>query len=231
MRDLVASACTLVATLIFAGCGIPSTSYIPPIPEDSIVRPLEGETFFSFGIPVDNNPEIFEGFEIYYKFYRIDDENLIAKIGDETLATPVTQQSLRNARYRRLSNPVDPAELESVFPLVPIERIDRSDADLLITLDFGIISTSYPYSTYGDIYLSRLIEVPGVDPIYKGFSTSDFDTTDPDLPIGGNLTGITSLYLSLYAMSYGNSISDLRLDIHSVAVYLGRILIVFDQLL
>ena len=223
------SAC-FVILLSIGGCGIPSTSYMPPIPEDSIIRPLEGESFFTFGIPSDNNPEIFEGFEIYYRFYRIDDPALAAMVGDNELQTPVTRQALANARYRRLHNADESPELLSELPLIPILREDRSDSNLIITLDFGGISNTFPHETYANILLSRLIDIAGSAPAVKGFSSTDFSKSDPDIPPGIDVNTASNFYLSLYAMSYGNEISSISLDIHSTAVYLGRIRIDFDQL-
>ncbi|MAG14193.1 MAG: hypothetical protein CMN78_06315 [Spirochaetales bacterium] len=197
---------------------------MPPIEEDSITRPLEGEALFFFGIPEDINPEIFEGFEIYYRFYRVDDPALATMVGDENIATPATKQALSNAQYKRLHDFAYPPELLPELPLIPIARDDRTDAAIEISLDFGSIASTYPHSTYGDIQLSRLISSSASEPSAKGFSSSDFEQTDPDMPSGLDFATTSNVYISLYAMSYGNDISDFKLDIHSTAVYLGRIL-------
>jgi len=201
---------------------------MPPIPEDSIIKPLEGESLFVFGLPAEINPEIFEGFELYYRFYRVDDPALAAMVGDESLTTPVTKQVLTNARYRRLHNPAESPELLSELPLIPILRDDRTDATLSISLDFGSVSSTYPRSTYGDVQLSRLISIPGDGPTVRGFSSDDFEQSDPDMPLGLDFSTVSNVYLSLYAMCYGNDVAAFALDIHSTAVYLGRILIYFD---
>ena len=78
--------------LLLSSCGIPSTSYMPPVPDTSVESPLTAETLYSFSNPDPDavNPEVFEGFEIYYTLVPTENADEYDESGDPQLESPVS---------------------------------------------------------------------------------------------------------------------------------------------
>lgn len=217
---------------LLTSCGIPSTPYIAPVPEDTVASRLGSDPQFSFGVPTSNNSEIFEGFEIYYKFYA-PNATVSPDIESDTLTSPISHFVLESAGFRRLYASDDSSE---ELPLISLFSADKTDPDLRLILDFTNAYTEFPHSPYdpdladpavNEIYFGRLLQP---DPVaqpdqfeYKAFFPADFIMDDVDLPSGFDPTLYNSIHLSLFVLAYGNDFSSLEFDIHSVAVYLGWI--------
>jgi hypothetical protein len=225
----------LVLVSIVAGCGLESSPSIEPPPPDTITIPLpDSESVFSFGIPTDNNPEYFEGFELYYKLYFYDSvapgwvgQSLSP---DEESEEITIFESLAVRGFNRLYGSSDPQETP---PLIPLELADKSDAGLIVELDFSNLLNGLPINTYDSLQFGRLILVDTDSYVLKGFAPDDFVSEDPDLQTGLDLSNLANynLYVSLFAISYGNNIitPPFNFNIRSAPVYLGNIQLSFSS--
>ena len=223
------------STLMYA-CGIPSTSYLPQVPIDSVVQPIGSETDYSFSIPDQININIFEGFEIYYKFFIVDD-TLDAK-GDTSLPDPVSFLSLTNSGYSRLSDSLEISTEFPDYPLIPMDEIlidpDVPDPSTEIRLQFSNEGTSALPSVLvvdKQDFITRVFRTlkdgAGLRQL-KGFTPADFVPNDSDLPANFD-AGYFDIIIALYVLSYGNDYSELSFNIHSVAVYLGSSSLLLSQ--
>ncbi len=221
-----------LAALPLVSCGIPSSPYLPPVPATSVESPLVSETNYYFSIPdpATINPEIFEGFEIYYKLFdpqTIDDA--LEAGGDASLSSPVSLTSLKNAGYQRIASTLETASSLPDYPLIPLTGTDMQNKDLRITLEFSNISNK-PRSVYGNIFFSRTLKNASGARVLKGFSSSDFAADDSDLPPDFDPSSrFDDVTIALYVMSYGNDYQYLSFNIHSTAVYLGNSKLVLLQ--
>ncbi len=213
-------------TLIGIGsCGIPSTSFLPPVPVDKVFYPIPAETSYKFTIPDPStiNADIFDGFEIYYKFFRTPTVlEFIDENGDVALSDPASHIQLQNAGYARLAASTEtPSDLPH-YPLILLTDAEKDEIDLAIELDFSNYAGHLPTSLHGSIQLVRSLKGASGERLLKGFSPSHFTEADSDLPQGFNPSAESEITISLYVLSYGNNFSDFDFDIYSSAVYLGK---------
>ncbi len=223
----------LILPLVF-GCGIPSASYLPPVPTEYVVYPIGTETDYYFSIPDPDtiNPEIFEGFEIYYKLF--DPETVDDKFdvnGDTSLSTPVSLTALQRAGYVRLASSTEVDSALPRYPLLPVAEDDKAISGLTIRLAFSNISTT-PRTTYGvnvvkTIYFNRTLKNTDGTRLLEGFTTDDFEVDDSDLPQGFDPAANFDIVIALYVFSYGNDYLNLSFNIHSTGVYLGKSFLYF----
>jgi hypothetical protein len=215
----------LVSFALIGSCGIPSTSYLPPIAVDQVVYPLLVETSYSFVIPDPSTTttDIFEGFEVFYKLFRTSNTSeLFDANGDASLSDPVSHIQLRNAGYSRLARSTETASALPDYPLIPLTDIEKDDEDLIIELNLSNIGSAVPISLHGNIQLARTLKGSAGERILKGFAPGNFASGDSDLPPSFEPSTEFDITIALYVLSYGNNFSDFDFDIHSVAVYIGR---------
>jgi hypothetical protein len=225
---------TLTAMLIILACGIPSTSYLPPVPLSGVVYPLPSETLYTFSAPDPDttNSDIFEGFEIYYKFFteaEAADRDVIDENGDTALSASVSKTELVNAGYVRLASAAEIASELPDVPLIELTTVEKDDPDFAVSLNFSNVSPSrpeyldplYPASSAGNFRFSRTLANSSGNRILKGFAATDFAAGDSDLPTNFDPAAESFLYITLYVLSYGNNFDAFDFDIYSTAVYIG----------
>ena len=168
--------------------------------------------------PAAIDPLLFEGYELYYRFY--------ANSGDgPTDLTSLSQ--LTGAGFLRLHQAGD-TDGDVDKPLVGVPFEDRDDPQsVTVTVRFGGTPAEPWFSnTWGsdDTELRRAT----TDPLgfYELISdTASFDAADSDVAelfVPALVT--TNVALLVYALTYGR---DFSVDVHSEAVYLGEIIISF----
>ena len=221
----------LVLPLVF-GCGIPSAPYLPPVPSDTVKYPGLAEKDYLFYMPDPDtiNPEVFEGFEIYYKLFdplTVNDK--FDANGDTSLSTPVSLTALQRAGYVRLASSAEISSALPTYPLLPIADADKAVSGLAINLAFSNISPATPRTTYGvnvvkTIYFNRTLKNTDGTRLLEGFTTTDddFKVDDSDLPQGFDPAANFDIVIALYVFSYGNDYVNLSFNIHSTGVYLGK---------
>lgn len=227
-----------IVAFVLAGtaCGIPSTSYLPPVSPDTIIQPIGGETDFFFDIPDNTNANIFEGFEIYYKFFSSEDEDAPGVEGDASLPSPVSLQSLISSGYSRLADSREDVATFPDYPLIPLAEILTDPAGpadgFTIELNFSNEGSSLPsIQMANDIttQFSRSLYATPAQRQLKGFSPSDFLLNDSDLPPEFNPQANFDISIALYVLGYGNDYTTLSFNIHSVAAYLGSSKLILNQ--
>jgi hypothetical protein len=224
----------VIVLLIFlaAGCGIPNYAYLePPTLDDKFFE----DRIASFYSAMENNPDIFKGYQVYGKFFSN------SEIGSTTIST---QRELENQGYDKLVTPLD-ADGNSWrhSPLILLTETEKGES-IRFTFDFtgdnpGSASgynTKISYSGK-EVSVARLLNT--ATPI-KNFSEADLIPDDrEDDPIdGGDLpsdfpspevVGDLYLYLSIYIVSYGTD-SDLS-PVYSVPLNLGVVELAVDEAL
>lgn len=223
----------LVSFVVFllGSCGIPSAPYLPPVPSTSVQSPIGPETDYFFQVPEIENPEIFEGFEIYYKLFdpQTINENLDIS-GDTSLSSPVTLTSLQREGYVRLAASDESASSLPRYPVIPLDDSDKAtNTETQIKLEFSNIGNDAPRSVYGNIRFRRTLEVTAGTRLLKDFSPLNFASDDSDLPEGFDPQESFDIVIALYVLSYGNDYLNLSFNIHSTAVYLGNSLLSLSQ--
>ena len=213
------STCVLVlcAVSVLAGCGIPALEALaaPVVLDADIPLPLETVVTFTNN-PVNNKIE-FIGFELYYRFYA--DSGLLINDTDYIKASQTPDISALTARrFRRIRFFDDDAK-----PLIRVAAADKG-MDFGVSIDFD--TYRYPAVTVDAAASSALLsgnivryvkEEGGTDAVAKGFTSSDIDEGDEDLPE----TSSAFVDMALFVIAYGYS-ADLR-EIYSEPVFLGYI--------
>ena len=209
-----------VALCVLPQCGL---EYIPYLSEPVSLGSYVNDTF-QFIRTTDNTETEFLGFEIYYKFYKTDQDP------DDTITDFYT---LITRGFRRLCSSVDDPDLISISE--PLIKIPPANVDqITFTIDFGPAYSDEPTtlnnSTVADVLLRRGVYYSSgtFDEQYKHFDKSfDFINTylQSDADIGSEImqeiTSGSDLRLALYVLSYGRK--DFTLDIYSDPVYLNYI--------
>jgi hypothetical protein len=209
--------------ILLGACGIPSAPYLPPVPSSSVQSPIGPETDYFFRVPEIENPEIFEGFEIYYKFF--DPQTVTDNLdinGDISLSSPVTLTSLEREGYARLASSTESASALPGYPLIPLDDADKAaNTETQIELEFSNIGNDTPRSVYGNIVFRRTLENNAGTRVLKSFASSSFSSDDSDVPPDFDPEESFDIVIALYVLSYGNDYLNLSFNIHSTAVYLG----------
>ena len=206
----------ILITIFTSSCGLYTSPYLS----------APNVTTFEPGIPSsaliynrsDNDPEVFRGYEIYYKYY-----NSHSEIADDDKKIFNTSEpepdDLKNVGYRRL-NTVLTTEETTTYPMIPVDYSDR-DTSFTLTVYFDEVSSDtaprVEYSGYSDRTLRRNItqyNSTSGKTEYKTFIPADHDSGDSDRSSG-------ELTLSLYVFAYGKD--DNVYNIYSKPVWLGYI--------
>jgi len=229
-------------TLFLTGCGIPQAAYLEPPTFNGDVNNANVSfkvTFYNFP---NNNPNIFQGFQIYYKLYTESEFNS-SWASDKTAI--LTQSDLSKNGYARLyeglDNPGDPSTVGSVKDLLNLLPVDTANKDSIfsITVDFsndqptGSGTNTFYNSTASyngkTVLLSRYIYQDRLDPNLgtirypRNLSTvSGFYENDKDIPLTYNNPLTLPLYMGLYAVTYGTEIS-IPTPVYSIPKCLGII--------
>ncbi|OHD70910.1 MAG: hypothetical protein A2177_09265 [Spirochaetes bacterium RBG_13_68_11] len=201
---------TLLAAVILAltGCGLENFPYLVPPgcpdPADT------GTPIFQLQNQRTTVLE-FNGFELYYRFFNTE---LEIQTGYSTL-----NQLTANGYSRMCSEGTLSSQIR---PLITVDPLDQ-DTVFLIILDFSNVENAAPVADY------QGANPPAVNPIpirrsavdidqTKTFRQDDLDEGDSDLSTVTYPGGGDSLYLVVYALSYG--LYEYT-PIYSDAVYLG----------
>ena len=200
--------------LAWTACGITTL----PILEPPIAGPPSnvGKTFeFDGADPATVDRLLFEGYELYYRFYV-----------DTDYPTDLTSLSeLTGAGFMRLHQAGD-TDGNISKPLVAVPFEDRDDAhSVTITILFGQTPEEPWFSGSwggGNTELRRATtDQWGIHELIS--DTGSFDAADFDVADLFDPTLVTTgVRLLLYALTYGR---DFSVDVHSEAVFLGEIII------
>lgn len=220
---------TLSAVMLSSSCGLYSYPYISP-PDVRTVSITGGNAIIiNTG---DNDPDVFRGYEIYYKFYnqstaandqRNDHNQIFNKLNDDA------PKVLTAAGYRRARTEKNTRD-DTLYPMIPVPSGDRDDSFEII-ISFNPVTTSGSKEELKAQYLSSVIplyrdikdqnhdssEAAASETIYKDFNSDDLQYTeyqDGDLPSG-------DVSLSMYVFSYG--IHENIYNLYSTPVWLGYV--------
>ena len=202
--------------MLLCSCGLYSYPYIyePSLRGGTAGTGQDYVTIIHNG---DNDPNVFRGYELYYKFYNSTTAETDHSRDDKSIFSVSNPDisSLRAAGYTRCRT-VKLYKQDTLYPMFRVPSDDRDD-DFPLYLNFETITTNdnkFPMSLYyldNDVPFYRAIqdqhpdsgepEAAGGksdDPIYKDFNSDDLENGDSDL--NGNTTPVA---LSFYIVGYG----------------------------
>ncbi len=221
---------TLSAVMLSSSCGLYSYPYISP-PDVRTVSITGGNAIIiNTG---DNDPDVFRGYEIYYKFYnqstaandqRNDHNQIFNKLNDDA------PKVLTAAGYRRVRTEKNTRD-DTLYPMISVPAGSKDNRfDLII--NFSPITTNGSkeelkiryLGTELSLYRDVVDQAPDTgespsasDTVYKDFNSDDLQYTeyqDGDLPSG-------DVSLSMYVFSYG--IHENIYNLYSTPVWLGYV--------
>lgn len=189
------------------GCGLETVPFLAaPIVETVATGGVAPE--FEFDHNPDSDPNLFLGFELYYKFYDPDEyvdryESDIAIIEGQFTSSPSTILSSRG--YRRINNLVTESPGSVQPPLLPVSAADRTRRfTVSVTFPGSTVSpepgkAEYPASTATEVVLlaRSAAETPGA---FQTFSPEAVETSDVDVPNDIDTAGIG---LGLVVLAFG----------------------------
>ncbi len=197
---------------LIQGCGLNDYPYIYA-PEVSALTGSSGN--IKIYNRSDNDSDVFQGYELYYKFYNkanfkaenaADYNNLFSVEEPEP-------SDLANLGFKRI-NTVNNTDSKTPYPMIPIDYNDR-DESFVINIDFTYIaSDTIPTVDYNNTKLYRVVTDPADTDYYKSFIYDDMSESDSDVPVA-------DVTLSLFVFSYGKY--DRVYNIYSKPVWLGYI--------
>jgi len=199
-------------------CGLETIAYLsPPVS----LSPWSSPPYFRFQKTTENDLptqiDIFEGFEIYYKFYRPDD----------TKDTDIVERSeLISKGFHRLSRYPEDKKDDPNKPLVEVTStgvVDfKVDIETLIITDVPVTAT-YVADIRRGIPYETTNELKDFDYVGGDFEAADADVGDTIYNWMLANLGV-DFYMLAYALSYGRA--DF-VDVYSEAEFLGEILVNF----
>ena len=205
--------------IISSSCGLNDYPYLNP-PGVKISNGIDKIAYIYNR--TDNDPDVFRGYELYYKIYNSDTPSDISDDDKAIYQTDEPEPSDLTAQgYKRINTVLDTDD-STTYPMIPLDYSDR-DSSISISLHFENISaasqaTGYAeYSGYSNKYFYRTVKeyISLGNYNYKSFKKEDLETGDSDLP-----SSAPNYILSLYVFSYGKS--DNVYNIYSRPIYLGR---------
>ena len=217
-RNITFSVIIILLTFL-SSCGLYTYAYLEAPGVSTMVGSGNAEIYNRS----DYDPDVFRGYELYYKFYTDSTERIS---NDKTIfATSEPEPSdLTAVGYSRI-NTVLSADDSTSYPMVPVDYSDR-DTAFTLTVNFDQLSSGVvpyvSYSGYSDVFLRRTASEYNSlskDYEYKSFRPVDYDTGDSDWSPG-------ETELSLYVFAYGKD--DNVYKIYSKPVWLGYINITTD---
>lgn len=226
---------TFAAVMVFSGCGLYSYPYIEAPNVSKVVG--GGVTECIIENASGNDPEVFRGYEIYYKFY--DQNKRLAEQRDDHNAIFAKEEpdytALLAVGYKRC-RVIKNMKKDTTVPMIPIPSGFRED-DFNITIDFKTLASGsndehaellaeFKTMPIESIPLYRCIEdtkpesweTPGdINNVYKDFNSIDLEYEechDSDLPT-------KEVSVSMYILSYG--LYDNVYNLYSKPVWLGYV--------
>lgn len=209
--------------MLLCSCGLYSYPYIHE-PSLNSGTATTGRTNVTIVHNGDNDPNVFRGYELYYKFYNATTaENDHRTDHNSIFSTSNPDYSaLVSAGYKRCRT-VKLFKQDTTYPMLPVPTGDR-DSDFTMYLSFDPITSST--DNKDEMFIDYLnIQVPiyrsiqdnnpdtgevliatggksddkSSYPIYKDFNSDDIESGDSDL--NGNI--YNSVALSFYIIGYG----------------------------
>ena len=216
--------------MLLCSCGLYSYPYIH---EPSLRGGTAGtgQNYVTIIHDGDNDPNVFRGYELYYKFYNATtaendhrtDHNSIFSTSNPDYSALVA------AGYKRCRT-VKLYKKDTTYPMIRVPA-DERDSDFPLYISFDSVTTIGSKEEMAIYYLDdaqpfyRAIqdqhpdtgepEAAGGksdDPIYKDFNSNDIESGDSDL------NGNTSVSLSFYIIGYGMHENH---NLYSKPVWLG----------
>lgn len=223
--------------MLLCSCGLYSYPYIHE-PSLNGGTATSGRPYVTIVHDGDNDPNVFRGYELYYKFYNYstaetdhsrDDKNIFS-VSDPDYS------ALVSAGYKRCRT-VKLFKKDTTYPMLPVPTDSRDD-DFSIYLSFETITSTNNKNEMFMAYLDtqvpiyRAIQDKNPDsgevllatdgksddsssyPIYKDFNSDDIESGDSDL----NGNSYNSVSLSFYIIGYGMHENH---NLYSKPVWLG----------
>ncbi len=207
----------VVFMLFMQGCGLNDYPYIYA-PDTTSLSGTPG--IIKIYNRDDNDPDVFQGYELYYKFYEFssDTTNMASDYKSLFSVEEPEPSNLTTLGFKRI-NTVSTTDKKTTYPMIYIDHSDR-DSEFTITLDFSDVAASVKnptvnYLSYPEITLYRTVVDPDDTDNYKSFIYDDLSNTE-DSDISHN-----RVTLSLFVFSYGKY--DNVYNIYSRPVWLGYI--------
>jgi hypothetical protein len=217
--------------LLFSfGCGLASYPYLYK-PE---VKGFQEEVLRSFYNTPINNPNIFWGFEVFYKIHDpreitspVDDPNVLRTEAEDFLTeSNILSGTISNNGYFRLFETVSGVIPDAIIkPLVKIPEADRGN-DFYITINLTDFHSPILYfpdtDETGAFAVRRKVDTGAAVFEAKGFDNDDLDPEDPDVPDSlsdpDNWDGVV---VTFYVCTFGYTV-DFQ-PIYSEPEYIGKI--------
>lgn len=216
----------LLAALLAAGCGLPSSYYLtPPATPGDVVgtqSAIPGTPYFYVISTTANSESEFRGFELYYKCY-LDAADIEDDFGSLSL-----QSTLQSAGFKPVCSEDDASPTAHSVPLIAIASADRAK-DFVVKVDFdslggGTFKALYSYTRPDTaVVVTKGVRRHVLDTdtgiSCKTFDFAEFLSTDADF--SNVASGGAPFYIAMYALSYG--LQDISTPIWSYPVYLGYV--------
>ena len=206
--------------MILSSCGLYNYPYLNAPNVDTVIGSGSAEIYNR----TDNDPDVFRGYELYYKYY--DNSTSIAS-DDKTIFQTAEPEpaDLTKVGYSRV-NTVLLSEDNTSYPMIPVDYSDRATA-FTLKVNLSQVTSNVPpkveYSGYTDVTLYREeteYDNTGTGKMeYETFIPHDHEAVEDD----GSEVDRTDdkKTLSLYVFSYGKD--DKVYNIYSKPVWLGYI--------
>lgn len=219
--------------MLLCSCGLYSSPYIYE-PSLNGGTATSGRPYVTIVHNGDNDPSVFRGYEIYYKFYDADNAETAHSRDDKSIfsVSNPDYSALVAAGYKRCRTE-KLYKKDTTTPMFKVPSSDR-DKDFNLYLDFDTIITKDNKFEMTLNYLSDAVpfyrsikdlnpdtgepEQHGGKPddeIYKDFNSDDIESGDSDLV---NLKDYKNVSLSFYIIGYGMHENH---NLYSKPVWLG----------
>jgi hypothetical protein len=223
VKLLVLLACA--ATL--GGCGLPDQYYLQP----PIAQATAPGLYFAFlnpdHISGDSNVT-FKGYELYYQFYA-DSISINSNAYDPNSTADVVSQLTSN-KFLPVVSDIDSFPARSI-PVVPVDAADIGTS-FSVHVNINTVGTTDSNFSFSPVIVSPTgnlrRNVKGTNfylgfykPFYSNSTYSgNYDPFDLDCSlIAGTINSTGTVYLAMYALSYG--LQGISTPLRSIPVYLG----------
>ena len=253
-RKIIISGRTLVFAVIFtalliSSCGLPSYPFLYA-PEVEYIRD-DPDTIddkdLVFRNAYKNNPNLFSGYEIYYKIYDplSDSDTADDYVTDRTAINSndnASYSTLKGRDFNRLFFTSDfDADYYTNNDTLPALRLDQTllEENFLIRFLFlqpetadgsSFYASAWDTDTYsiGSLYFYRWVfNDHKNDYIRKYFDISDFDIYDSDMPDTITADSLNEpdyyVFITFYIMSFGREADNYTNSVYSLPEYLGTL--------
>ena len=208
MRPLRSSTIVVVAALGL-GCGLEVVAFLSspvvPSPTDGIVPE------YQFEQNADTDPLIFQGFELFYKFYTPDPDTYRSAYEEDMTAvtgqfTSSPDRVLRSRGYARVVNPErdDPGNPQLPLLEVPTEyRDDMFDVNVVFPGDGVTPAPGTATLQFDDdtLIVPLYRSIRGTTTEFASFSPNEVQSSDADVP--NTIADTTNIALGLVVIAFG----------------------------